>query len=158
MREGDDGFHAYLLQSGRVQAFTEQDGKKKILGVISMGEIFGEMALFNMGKRTASIEALEDCTLILITRQSLEEKLVKSDPTIRAIVNMMIRRLTHGNDALANRQVMIEDFEKVVRGTYENMLETLPRSVRPQFQTDILPLMEELVKRLERYKVDEKPE
>ncbi len=154
MREGDDGFHAYLLQSGSVEVFSQQDGKRRVFGPVGPGEIFGEMALFNLGKRTASVEATDDCNLILITRQALEEKLSKSDGTVRAIVNMMIRRLTHGNDELTNRKVLIDDFEKVLRVTYENMHDALPGSVKHRFQMDIEPLMNELVNRMQHYKTD----
>jgi CRP-like cAMP-binding protein len=104
MREGEAGTVAYLIQSGRVEAYSEIEGKRVSLGILGPGEIFGEMALFNDGKRTASVQALEDCNLILITRQSLEEKLRKTDPTIRAIVRMAFHRLSGGNKVIAGHQ------------------------------------------------------
>lgn len=154
MREGDDGYHAYLLQSGLVQVYQQQDGQKKILGEVAAGEIFGEMALFNMGKRTASVEALEDCNLVLITRQSLEDKLHRSDSTIRAIVNMMMRRLSHGNDVLANRAVMVDDFEHILNSLYDSMRDSLPQSKKDSFTGDVRPLIDQLVAQLGRYKKD----
>ena len=152
MREGEEGFFAYLIQSGTVQAFTMVEGRRKILGTIGVGEIFGEMALFNSGRRTASVVALEDCNLILITRQALEEKLYRSDQTIRAIVNMMIRRLADGNNVIANRQVAVNDLEQVVNSLCSDILETLPKSIQPRFQNDIYPLIDQLGKRLEHYR------
>jgi CRP-like cAMP-binding protein len=104
IREGEQGAVAYLVQSGQVQVYSEAGGKKTVLGILGPGEIFGEMALFNEGLRTASVQALEDCNVVTITRQSLEEKLKKSDPTIRAIVRMAFERLDGGNKAIVSSQ------------------------------------------------------
>ena len=101
MREGEPGTHAYLIQSGKVEVYSDTGGARVSLGVLEPGEIFGEMALFNGDRRTASVEALEPCNLIKITQQSLEDKLKHSDPTIRAIVCMAFRRLSGGNRLIA---------------------------------------------------------
>ena len=42
------------------------------------------------GLRNATVEAGDDCTLIVITRDTLNVKLKKSDPTIRAIAGMLM--------------------------------------------------------------------
>ncbi|HNQ92505.1 MAG TPA: cyclic nucleotide-binding domain-containing protein [Alphaproteobacteria bacterium] len=97
IRQGDKGSEAYLIQSGEVTVYSEADGKRTVLGALGAGEIFGEMALFNEGRRAASVEVDEDCSLIVITRKILEEKIKRSDPTIQAIVRMAIRRLDEKN-------------------------------------------------------------
>ena len=70
------------------------------LAQLGAGEICGEMALVSDGCRTASVKAIEDCNLIVITRTAFEEKLRKLDPTIYAIINMLINRLKKLNDAV----------------------------------------------------------
>lgn len=62
------------------------------------------MALFNDDKRTATVKVLEDCNLIVISRQTLKEKLERSDPTIRALVEMLSQRLVSGNLSVTNKR------------------------------------------------------
>lgn len=77
IKEGDTHAQAYLIQSGRVGVYTERDGKKIELAVLGKGEIVGEMALISDQVRSASVETLEDCNLILISRPEFEERLKK---------------------------------------------------------------------------------
>ena len=74
IKEGDTHAQAYLIQSGRVGVYTERDGKKIELAVLGKGEIVGEMALISDQVRSASVETLEDCNLILISRPEFEER------------------------------------------------------------------------------------
>ena len=45
MRQGEEGYSAYLIQSGSVGIYSEQDGRKVELARLQAGQIFGEMAL-----------------------------------------------------------------------------------------------------------------
>ncbi len=83
--EGEEGSSAFLIQAGSVEISSTHNGRKVVLGNLQTGEIFGEMSLIRNTPRTATVEALEDCNLIIITRQALKAKLDGSDPTIRAI-------------------------------------------------------------------------
>ena len=75
IKEGDTQAQAYLIQSGRVGVFTEREGKKLELAVLGPGEIFGEISLIMDNVTSASVEALENCNLILISRVEFEERL-----------------------------------------------------------------------------------
>ena len=101
MRQGDPGNCAYLVQSGTVSVYTEKDGKKTELAQLGAGEIFGEMALVFDEPRSASVKAAEDSNLIILTREAFKQKLNKTDPTIKAIVGMLIKRVTSANEKIA---------------------------------------------------------
>ncbi|HRQ60205.1 MAG TPA: cyclic nucleotide-binding domain-containing protein, partial [Alphaproteobacteria bacterium] len=109
MRQGDPGNSAYLIQSGSVSVFTEHEGKTIELAKLELGQIFGEMALIFDDPRTASVKAMEDCNLIVITRQSFKQKLDRSDPTIRAIVVMLTQRIVTANNALLAKKSNLTD-------------------------------------------------
>lgn len=108
IRQGDRGNSAYLIQSGSVRIFTENEGKRIEFARLEMGQIFGEMALIFDDPRTASVEALEDCNLIVITRQTFKQKLDRSDPTIRAIVVMLTQRIVTANNAMIAKKRRFE--------------------------------------------------
>lgn len=98
IKQGEEAFFAYLIQSGSVSVYKEKDGETVELAQLGMGEICGEMALINEELRSASVKAIEDCNLIVITRRAFEDKLNSSDPTIQAIVKMLIDRIVGFNE------------------------------------------------------------
>ncbi len=100
IKQGDDAYSAYLIQSGRVSVYSYKNGKTHELAQLGVGQICGEMALMNEATRTASVRAIEDCNLIVITKTAFEEKLKNSDPTIRAIVEMLIDRVHDLNNKI----------------------------------------------------------
>lgn len=103
IHQDDDAYSAFLIQSGRVSVFvTNNDGEETELAQLGSGEFCGEMALVSEGKRTASVRAIEDCNLIVITRTAFEEKLRKLDPTIYAILKMLINRLKMQNELVTD--------------------------------------------------------
>lgn len=101
MRQGDQGNCAYLIQSGKVVVYSEKNDKKIQLAELGVGEIFGEMALVFDEPRSASVKATEDTNLIILTRESFKHKLSRTDPTIKAIVGMLIKRVNIANDKIS---------------------------------------------------------
>lgn len=156
MRQGEDGNCAYLLQSGVVKVFTENDGKRVDLAKLRAGEIFGEMALIFDEKRSASVKAIEDCNLIILTRQTLQQKLERSDPTVRAIVSMLTQRVISANNEVINKKSNIQDMIDTTRIIYQNVLAGLPRSQQRTFQNGVLPKLDDFFNSIrsfqERYK------
>ena len=72
-REGDVGKEMYFLVKGLLQVVvnvgTEHEEK---YGMIQEGDYFGEKAIFELVRRTASIRALDFSTTFVLTRESLE--------------------------------------------------------------------------------------
>lgn len=90
--EGDTGEYAFLLESGRVEINLEREGKIVVLAERGPGEIFGEMAIIDDQPRSASIRAIEDCELLVITREQLGRRIEECDPILRVCVNVMLER------------------------------------------------------------------
>jgi CRP-like cAMP-binding protein len=67
----------FLLKEGRVQLYRiSPDGKKLVIGTITPGAIFGEMALIGQGMHNTFAEATEDCVLLVMSREDVERLLV----------------------------------------------------------------------------------
>lgn len=98
IKEGDDAYSAYLIQSGAVRVYTNRNGKEHELARLGVGDICGEMALLDDTLRSATVQAIEDCNLIIITKSAFEEKLANSDPTIQAVMKMLIKRMIASNE------------------------------------------------------------
>lgn len=92
-REGEEGNLAYLVQEGRVEIIKRTPAGDKLLGDVSRGGIFGEMALVDNQPRMASARAAEQTTLIVVTREQFEKKLKDADPFIRGLLNIFVRNI-----------------------------------------------------------------
>lgn len=159
MREGERGNSGFLIQSGEVRISAEKEGKKIELGRLGVGQIFGEMALVFDEPRTATVEAMEDCNLIVITRQTLQQKLDKSDPTVRAIVPMLMKRIISANNAMLNKEGTVEEMIETVNMIYENLQAGLGAAHKKTLQNAVLPKLEEFLESVrafeEKYKSEE---
>ena len=72
-RENDQGASMFVLEEGRVAVLKSWVGQSKNLAYLNKGDCFGEMALIEMGARSASIQATEDCTAIELSIDNLHE-------------------------------------------------------------------------------------
>lgn len=152
MREGDRGHKAYLIQSGTVLVYTtDEDGETVELATLEAGQIIGEMTLVFEGARSANVKALEDCNLIVISRATFNEKLKKSDPTVRAIVGMLTERVSLTNHALVKQDAEIEELARKTRAIYRSALEKVPPDVQDTFKAEILPKLDALFEALQPY-------
>jgi CRP-like cAMP-binding protein len=69
--EADDSF--YILSNGTVEVIVPNaKGEPVTLSVISEGSVFGEVAFFDRGVRSATIRACERGTAIRVTRKNFE--------------------------------------------------------------------------------------
>jgi CRP/FNR family transcriptional regulator, cyclic AMP receptor protein len=87
--EGDTGDRAYLIQSGEVEIIKNG----VTLATLAKGELFGEMALIDDQPRMASAKALNDTTVVIVSRETFREKLAKCDPFIRGLLNIFVRNI-----------------------------------------------------------------
>ena len=72
-REGDVGKEMYFLVQGLMEVVVKIGTvNEEKYGMIQEGDYFGEIAVFELVRRTASIRALEFSTTFVLTRESLE--------------------------------------------------------------------------------------
>ncbi|MCF8495348.1 MAG: cyclic nucleotide-binding domain-containing protein [Alphaproteobacteria bacterium] len=148
--QGEDGNSAYLIQSGAVIVYTEKGGKRRELARLKAGEIFGEMALISDEPRVASVQALEDTTLIGITRASFKDKLQRSDPTVKAIVEMLTKRMASTNTGEAAKNNPDAAMESM-RTVCQDILKSLPHDRKDAFKRDVLPKLDDFFAALRKY-------
>ena len=60
-REGDDSDTCYVVHAGHARAIREHaDGRQITLAIFGPGDIFGELAMFDDERRSATVEAIDD--------------------------------------------------------------------------------------------------
>jgi S1-C subfamily serine protease/rhodanese-related sulfurtransferase len=105
-KEGADAKgEAYLVHAGSVQIKRTFDGEEKTLSTLGEGELFGEMALFRQGPRSADAVAAGDTELIILKNERLDW-LIRNRPQltmeiVRRLSNWVVQ--TDRERALSNR-------------------------------------------------------
>jgi CRP-like cAMP-binding protein len=94
-RPEDPGERLFLLRAGRVQLYRiSPEGKKLVIATLGPGALFGEMALLGQQMHNAFAEAMEDCSIMVMSRADLE-RLMLNDATIgRRILALTRKRLS----------------------------------------------------------------
>lgn len=70
-REGDDGDSMFVLETGSADVLRSWSGQDHVLHTMKTGDCFGEMAVMDLGARSASVRAREDCRAISISAANL---------------------------------------------------------------------------------------
>lgn len=69
--EGDDTGQLYIVQSGLVCVYTDDDdGRQLVLNYMAEGDYFGELSLLDRQPRSASARVTEDSQLLTISREA----------------------------------------------------------------------------------------
>jgi len=106
--DGEEGNCAYLIEKGRAEVTTHHNHESYRVGVLSVGDLCGEMALIDNLPRTATVTALEDTDVVRINRDLIDLKLAKTDPAIEHLLRLVLQRYRSihyhftGNEHLAN--------------------------------------------------------
>lgn len=75
VRQGDPGDEAFIIVSGHCVVAKTLDGQRHELRRLGPGSVFGETAIFSGQARTATVEAIDDVTVRIVTRALIDEQL-----------------------------------------------------------------------------------
>ncbi|KQP94247.1 MULTISPECIES: EAL domain-containing protein [unclassified Methylobacterium] len=89
---GDVGDAAYLIVSGRLEVVLERPDGDLVLSHRGPGEIVGEMAILDHQPRSATVRALEDSRLVVITEEQLAHRIAQTDPILRMCLGVVLAR------------------------------------------------------------------
>lgn len=117
-QQGDPGIGLYLIREGEVEIRRENErGNKKTLATFSKGDFFGELALVDGEKRSASAVAKSDCRVSVIFKPDLDEFIEKYPrkgiKILSGISNMIALRLRKLNEDYINLQFNLTDGKEV---------------------------------------------
>jgi len=104
VRQGETGDCMYIIQSGQVEVVREQAGGPVRLAVMSEGDIFGEMALFEREVRSATVRALGEARVLTVDKKTLLRR-VHADPALAyRLLQMMSQRIRKLNTELVRQR------------------------------------------------------
>ena len=102
VREGDAGGSMFIILEGNVRVRKMISGKENVITVLNAGEVFGEMSLFDQGKRSADIVANSNGVLLRLSSEVFNRMMDKQPevaaPFLLAIARKMSARIRADNE------------------------------------------------------------
>lgn len=115
IRAGEETDALYIILAGRAKVLIpDDDGNEVILSVIGPNEFFGEMGLLDDQPRSASVETLEPCELLRISRTAFLNCLKDNFDAAMLIIRNLVKRLREA-DRKIESLALIDVYGRVAR-------------------------------------------
>lgn len=111
-RQNDPGDSLCVLINGRLVAVCEgDDGKERVVGEITQGELVGEMSVLTGNPRSASVYATRDSVLALFSNETIQN-LINRYPqvmmfTTRTIINRLTKTMRRSSDSYLIKSIAV---------------------------------------------------
>src|SRR5215218_1064129 len=103
-REGDASNTCYVVRDGRARAIREHaDGRQITLATFGPGDIFGELAMFDDERRSATVEAIEELDVLAILGSDMRRLMREHADIAVKLAVALVRRLRSTNERLAQQ-------------------------------------------------------
>jgi CRP-like cAMP-binding protein len=103
-REGDDSDTCYVVRAGHARAVREHgDGRQITLATFGPGDFFGELAMFDDERRSATVEAVDALDVLGIPGVDMRALLSRHPEIAVKLVISLGRRLRAANERLARQ-------------------------------------------------------
>ncbi len=136
----DEGDCAYIIETGRVEVFVVDREVETPITTLGPGEIFGEMAVIDVARRSASVRAIDDCKLTIVYREQLYSRIREADAIVRLLISVLLKRI-RSNLAGKNDFNSLEYL--LSKGNGENLQEIQEKAVENlRFERDIMEAIE----------------
>ena len=102
--EGDHGDACYIVRRGTCRVTREHpDGRAITLANLGPGAIFGELAMFDGERRSASVEALEDTDLLALPASDVRSLIREHPEMAEKVVVALTRRIRDANERISRQ-------------------------------------------------------
>jgi CRP-like cAMP-binding protein len=99
--EDDPGDSLFIVRDGRVKVvLVGEDGREVILGMLGVGEHFGELALIDDRPRSAHVIAMEDATLLVLRREDFRRRVEEAPSVMWGMLVELSRRLRRADEKI----------------------------------------------------------
>jgi CRP/FNR family transcriptional regulator, cyclic AMP receptor protein len=103
-REGDQSDTCYIVRDGHARAIrTHGDGRTITLATFGPGDIFGELAMFEDERRSATVEAIEPISVVAVLGPDMRRLMIEHPEISTRLVIALGRRLREMNERLSRQ-------------------------------------------------------
>ncbi len=103
-REGDAGDTCYVIQTGCVRVTrNHSDGRTIALAELHAGDLFGELAMFDSERRSATVEAAEETTAVALLAGDMRRLLLRHPDISIRLLAAFAERLKEANERISRQ-------------------------------------------------------
>ena len=107
LRRGERTDALYIILAGRAKVVIDDgEGREVTLTTIGPSEFFGEMSLIDEKPRSASVEAIEVCEVLYLSRQAFMVALKDNFDVAMLMLRSVVGRLRNADDKIASLALM----------------------------------------------------
>lgn len=101
--EGDEGHALYVLVKGKIKmARTARDGRENLLGLLGVGDMVGELSVFDPGPRMSRAHAVEESIVYELPKEILDEWLDDHLEMSRHLMRALAQRIRRISNNMAD--------------------------------------------------------
>jgi CRP/FNR family transcriptional regulator len=90
----DPGGHVFLIASGTVKISVEEEsGQEVVVALARGGDVFGELALFDEGPRSATVTALTETIAYALAKSDFTNVVERNPAAMRQLLATLARRI-----------------------------------------------------------------
>jgi CRP/FNR family cyclic AMP-dependent transcriptional regulator len=90
----DPATHLYLIASGTVKISVEEEGGQEVvIALVRGGDVFGELALFDEGQRSATVTALTETTTFTLASRDFTDIIQHNPAAMRQLLTLLAQRI-----------------------------------------------------------------
>jgi CRP-like cAMP-binding protein len=93
VRQGEAGKCMYVIVSGKAEVLDQEGGKEVRLAVLGPRDSFGELAVFDRERRSATVRAMGQVRTIIIDEKTFEKSVVEQPWLAFRVLEKMSRRI-----------------------------------------------------------------
>lgn len=101
--QGDVADCMYIVKSGKMSLLISDGVTEKEVDTASMGQLLGEMSLFDKKLRSAGAKAIIDSTLLKLPYAKLENELNSMPEWVQAVLKTISEKIRESNVKILNK-------------------------------------------------------
>ncbi len=98
MTQGEPGDAMYIVLSGRLRVYVNDDGAQRMVRELGRGQIFGEMSLYTGAPRAATVVTIRDSVLVRLAKAEFMRLLAASPQLSIVLTRQIIEHLQAGQE------------------------------------------------------------
>jgi CRP/FNR family cyclic AMP-dependent transcriptional regulator len=102
--QGDDVDGLFFIQTGKIRlSVVSEDGREAVLGILGVGDFFGEGGLAGQLLRMSSATALTDCVLLNVEKTALRREMLSQPKLAALFMKYLLKRNIRYQDDLVDQ-------------------------------------------------------
>jgi len=134
IQEGTWPYYAYILKEGKARVLKNVGGKQVLIGLLTEGDIFGEISFLGKTKRTVSVIADGEAIVEMITRDTFMDFVDKLPRNVQTRLCTMASDLTSMSEIYSRLVVLLQNMnaekKMIAAETFEIEAKKIPEFIR----------------------------